>query len=149
MWSDSRSGRFTAGKIFPVPNGEDTGPPPPPRTGMAFVNEKKILCWESNRICRSFVPQCSNNVERSIPAAADDSNWRKCTSRLLDPTSWCSWLRHCASSRKVVGSVGIFHWLNPSGSTQPLTDMSTNGISCGGNGVHCVGLRACTSHVYG
>jgi len=43
-------------------------------------------------------------------------------------------LRHCATSRKVAGSIpdgviGIFHWLNPSGrimalgSTQPLTEM--------------------------
>jgi len=35
-------------------------------------------------------------------------------------TRWCSWLRHCAASRKVAGSVrvgvnGIFHCLNPSG----------------------------------
>jgi hypothetical protein len=44
-------------------------------------------------------------------------------------------LWHCASSRKIVGSIpdgviGIFHWLNPPGctmalgSTQPLTEMS-------------------------
>ena len=46
-------------------------------------------------------------------------------------TRWRSWLRHCATSRKVAGSIpdgiiGIFHWLNPSvrttalGSTQLL-----------------------------
>jgi hypothetical protein len=45
------------------------------------------------------------------------------------------WLRHCATNRKVAGSipdgVRIFHWNNPSGramalgSTQPLTEMST------------------------
>ena len=45
---------------------------------------------------------------------------------------WCSWLRHCAISWKVPGSIpdgfiGIFHWHNPSGRTvalgltQPLT----------------------------
>jgi hypothetical protein len=33
---------------------------------------------------------------------------------------WRSWLRHCATSRKVAGSIpygliGIFHWHNPSG----------------------------------
>ena len=49
-------------------------------------------------------------------------------------------LRHCATSRKVAGSIpdgvfGIFHWHNPSGrtmaveSTQPLTEMSTKIIS--------------------
>jgi hypothetical protein len=58
-------------------------------------------------------------------------------------TRWCSLLRHCATSRKVVGSIpngviGIFHWLNPSwrtialGSSQPLTEMSTRNTSRGG-----------------
>ena len=55
---------------------------------------------------------------------------------------WRSWLRHCATSRKVVGSIpddviGIFHRHNPSGRTvalgliQPLTEMSTRNISSG------------------
>jgi hypothetical protein len=55
---------------------------------------------------------------------------------------WHSWLRHCATSRKVVGSIpdgviGIFQWHNPScrtvalGMTQPLTEMSTRNISWG------------------
>ena len=50
------------------------------------------------------------------------------------------WLRHCATSLKVAGSIpdgitGIFHWHNPScrtmalGLTQPLTEMSTRDIS--------------------
>ena len=55
---------------------------------------------------------------------------------------WRGWLRHCATSWKVTGSIpngviGIFHWHNPSGrtmalgSTQPLTEMSTRNISWG------------------
>jgi hypothetical protein len=51
-------------------------------------------------------------------------------------------VRHCATSRKVAGSIpdsvtGIFHWHNPSGRTmalgsnQPLTEMSTRNISWG------------------
>ena len=54
-------------------------------------------------------------------------------------TRWRSWLRHCATSRKVAGSIPdgviIFHWHKPSGSTmalgstKPLTDMSTRNIS--------------------
>jgi hypothetical protein len=51
-----------------------------------------------------------------------------------------SWLRHCATSWKVAGSIpdgviGIFHLHNPSGRTmalrltQPLTQMSTRKIS--------------------
>ena len=65
-------------------------------------------------------------------------------------TRWRSWLRHCATSRKVAGSIpdavtGIFHWHNPSGrtealgSTQPLTEMSTRNI--------CWGVKA--AGVYG
>jgi len=57
-------------------------------------------------------------------------------------TRWRSWLRHCATSRKVAVSIpdgvtGIFHWHNPSGRTtvlrltQPLTEMSTRNISWG------------------
>jgi len=57
-------------------------------------------------------------------------------------TRWRSWLRHCATSRKVAGSIpdgvtGILHWRNPFGPTmaleytQPLTEMSTRTISWG------------------
>jgi len=57
-------------------------------------------------------------------------------------TRWRSWLRHCATSRKVAGSIpdgviGIFHWHNPFGRTmalgltQPLTEMSTRNIYLG------------------
>ena len=53
---------------------------------------------------------------------------------------WRSWLRHCATSWKVAGSIpdgvnGIFHRPNPTGrnmalgSTQPLTEISTRNIS--------------------
>ena len=39
-------------------------------------------------------------------------------------TRWRSWLRHCAKSRKVAGSIpngviGIFHWLNPPAALWP------------------------------
>jgi len=63
---------------------------------------------------------------------------------MMSQTRIRSWLRHCATSRNVVGSVpdgvtGIFHWDNPSGhtmalgSTQPLREIST----CdGGEGVY-------------
>jgi hypothetical protein len=50
---------------------------------------------------------------------------------------WRSWLRHCASSRKVAVVIGIFPWHNPSGRTmvlglpQPLTEVSTRNISWG------------------
>ena len=52
---------------------------------------------------------------------------------------WRSWLRHCATSRMVGGSIpdgvtGIFYWHNPSGRTmvlgltQPPTEVSTRNI---------------------
>jgi hypothetical protein len=55
-------------------------------------------------------------------------------------TRWRSWLRHCATSRKIAGwnpdgVTGNFHWHNPSsctmalGLTQPLKEMSTRNIS--------------------
>jgi len=55
---------------------------------------------------------------------------------------WRSWLRHCATGRKVLSSIsggviGIFHWHNPSGRTvalgliQFLTEISTKDISWG------------------
>ena len=57
-------------------------------------------------------------------------------------TRWRSWLRYCATSRKVAGSIpdaviGIFYCHNPSGRimtlrlTQPLTEMSTRNIFWG------------------
>jgi hypothetical protein len=57
-------------------------------------------------------------------------------------TQWRSFLMHCATSRKVPGSIpdgfaDIFHWSNPSdlimsaGPTQPLTEMSTRNFSWG------------------
>jgi hypothetical protein len=57
-------------------------------------------------------------------------------------TQWRSWLRHCATSHKVTGSIPdgvteIFHLHNTSGRTmtlgltQPLTEMSTRNISWG------------------
>jgi len=61
---------------------------------------------------------------------------------LIGGTRWRSWLRDCATSWKVAGSLpdgvmGIFHWHNSSGRslalglTQPLTEMSTRNISWG------------------
>ena len=71
---------------------------------------------------------------------------QRCThfSEIYEPTGgtrWRSWLRHCATSRKVVGSIPdgvnqIFHW-HPSGLTMvlgltlPLIEMSTRNISWG------------------
>jgi len=71
---------------------------------------------------------------------------------------WHSWLRHCASSRKVAGSIpdsviGIFHGQIPSGRTmalgliQPLTEMSTRNISWGVKAVRAYGWQPYYLHV--
>ena len=60
-------------------------------------------------------------------------------------TRWRIWLRHCATRRKIAGSIpdgviGNFHWHNSSvrtmalGSTQSLTKMSTRNIYWGKGG---------------
>ena len=67
-------------------------------------------------------------------------------------TGWCSWLRQCATSQRVAGSIlggviGIFHCHNPSGHTmalglaQPLTEMSTSNISWEGGGEEAAGAQ--------
>jgi hypothetical protein len=72
-------------------------------------------------------------------------------------TRWRSCLNHCATSRKVAGSIpngitGIFQGHNPSGrtmtlgSTQLLTEMSTRNISWGGKSGRCV--RLTTFHLH-
>ena len=59
----------------------------------------------------------------------DEGEWtdENLMSVLVDSwgTWWCSWLRHCATGRKVVSSIpdgikGIFHLHNPSGCTMAL-----------------------------
>ena len=85
-------------------------------------------------------------AQRTQRAPCSNQAWRKHSSnfhRPLSPyTRWRSWLRHCATNRKVEGSIpdgviGIFQWHNPSGrtmaprSTQPPTKMSTRNISWG------------------
>ena len=67
-------------------------------------------------------------------------------------------LRHCATSRKIAGSIPdgvivIFHWHNPSGrtmtlgSTQPLTEMSTRNISWGVKAASAYGWQPYHLHV--
>ena len=61
---------------------------------------------------------------------------------MIGSTQQRSWLRHCATKRKVAGSIpdgvtGILYSHNPSGRTmalgltQPPTEMSTRNISWG------------------
>jgi hypothetical protein len=79
----------------------------------------------------------------------------RCTFQIRG-TWWCSWLRHCATSWMVVGSIPdgvtvMFLWYNLSGlpmavrSTHPVTEMSTLGYFLGGKGCRCVGLTTLPS----
>jgi hypothetical protein len=78
----------------------------------------------------------SNALRKSVMRGAYSHK-----SSCLNIYTWTR-LRHCATSRKVTGSIpggitGIFQRLNPSGrtvalgSTQPLAEMSTRNPSCG------------------
>jgi hypothetical protein len=62
------------------------------------------------------------------------------TLHLQGVARWCGWLRHCATSRKIAGSIPdgafrIFHWHNPYDCTMSLrltrllTEMSARNIS--------------------
>ena len=94
--------------------------------------------WGIQRKVELHYPECENLIEiiGSFMLLSE-------ISRLLTTggTRWRSWLRHCAISWKVAGSIpdvtGIFHWRNPSGRTMamgvtpPLTQMSTMNIFWG------------------
>jgi len=54
-------------------------------------------------------------------------------------TRWRSWLRHCATGRKVAVSIPVGRTM-ALGLNQPLTEMGTRNISWGGIGGRCEGL---------
>jgi hypothetical protein len=96
---------------------------------LVFIMDTVCLLWARNRICKD------SKLIVGFPGLR--RLWWH-----LEGTRWRSWLRHCSTSRKVVGLIpdgviGIFHFRNPSsrtmalGSTQPLTEMSTRSISWG------------------
>ena len=90
------------------------------------------MCDEAMNTYKITTVQFSDYILRKISTNACEH-----------PGTWSySWLRQCATSRKVTGSIldmvfQIFHWLNPSGrtmvlgSTLPLTETSTRDISGG------------------
>jgi hypothetical protein len=94
------------------------------------TRSRRSVCWR-NAFKPSFPGVLISRTEQlRVPPGTDRG------------TRWCGWLRHCATSRKVAGSIqngviGIFHWdpfgrTMALGSTQPLTEMSKGG--------RCVGL---------
>jgi hypothetical protein len=76
--------------------------------------------------------------------------YRQCLCMSWRQAAWRSRLRHCATRRKVAGSIPdyviwIFHWLNPSGRNGPGVDSASNRNEyqeyfLGGKRGRCVGL---------
>jgi hypothetical protein len=101
---------------------------------------------ETNRLYHDIVvqtitlpPPCFTvrTTHSGVYASLGDVNSSRCRG-----TRYCNWLRHCATSRKVVGStadevIALWNLPDPSsrtmalGSTQPLTDMSTRNLPVG------------------
>ena len=101
-----------------------------------------IECTYGNK-CLTFLKMCSERHSRHVWSRRGPVAYIYIYIYIyIWGTRWRSWWRHCATSRKIAGSIpdgviGIFHWHNPSGrtialaSTQPLTEMSTRNISWG------------------
>jgi hypothetical protein len=72
---------------------------------------------------KAFVWTCETTRQWGTAQLGCSNYWEKPCRHLVSGgggTRWCSWVRHCATSRKVAGSIpdvvtGIFHWHIPSG----------------------------------
>jgi hypothetical protein len=96
----------------------------------AVVNPR--TCTSAPLICVQDVRMNSYTFSRRLP---ENIVFYRMLPTFFRSTRWRSWLRHCATSRKVAGSIpdgiiAIFHSHDPSGrtmalgSTQPVTQMS-------------------------
>ena len=108
-----------------------------------FLTLWRLIRWNN------FLPSAPGFISNALQTLSTPTN-AQCYIFMYF-TRWRSWLRHCATNRKVKGSIPdgviwIFHWHNPSGHsmalglTQPLTEMSTRNVSWGCKGGRCVGL---------
>ena len=107
---------------------------------MTLGFSQQIFEKYSNIKLKNIVRMCAYLKNNSTQQSAA-STYMHSTSHARG-TRWRIWLRHCATSRKIAGSIPdcvivIFHWHNPSGRTmalrltQPLTEMNTRNISLG------------------
>ena len=119
-------------QLFPAGGRTEYGQTDTTKSTVTFRN----FCEGSCKTCFSYKHQRLALCRKGIVYREN------ITSHTQTGPRWRSWLRHCATSHKVAGSIpdgviGIFHWHNPSGrtmalgSTQPLTEMSTGNISWG------------------
>ena len=80
-----------------------------------FLNYSSPL--DVSVMCETFIVSFTVLLvenELKWPYSAAVVRFSICISHLIGGTQWCSWLRHCATSRKVAGSIsdcvtGIFH----------------------------------------
>ena len=109
---------------------------------------RKTCYWSSDQRCAPNITLPKNATIFEVPQPGVIS-WVRISIALCSHDAFIhrffpllSWLRHCATNRKVAGPIpdgvtGIFQWLNPSGRTmalgwtQPLTEMSTRKHSWG------------------
>jgi len=123
---------------------------------LSFLRIVLLTGWEAcSKIGRAVSDNCGNrkrswnvhHISVLETHVVGFPEWLQVTYQQLAPVLiigplHVSALRHCATSRKVAGSIpngviGIFHWHNPSGRTvalgltQPVTEMSTRNISWG------------------
>jgi len=104
-----------------------------------------------NLLCISILSRC---VPRALPLWLS-LIWSLTYKllRRLEGTLWRSWLRHCATSRHVAGSIpdgvtDIFHWHNSFGRTMALrTTQPLKEYLLGGKGGRCVGMTLTPSCV--
>jgi hypothetical protein len=112
-----------------------------PYTKHRQWNLLETVFFTSNKFLLLILLFClQNHIDG--PSAGRSLLWlqKAMSSWLPWGTRWRSWLRHCATSRKVAGSIpdgvtGIFDWHNPSGRIMALglihllTEMSTRNNS--------------------
>jgi hypothetical protein len=158
--SASLSGRFTLGNNPSLFTEQQAGQAPDP--DWAFWSRGKyIACagkrttivassrpWTSHcAVCdiaaRNLPTEPHKRVSLSVLMAIRFANMKIfCKLMTFGGKQWGSWLQHCATRRKVAGSIphgvnGSFHWLDPSyrtmnlGTTWSLRDICTRNISWG------------------
>jgi hypothetical protein len=139
-WSNTMHSKFIKYKIsnYSVTNMKANTCQP---TMVQRKCESHHLFWQVTYLYK--IPQvslCSGLAIRTWCVIMKSTCSKLNTTLKIGGMQWRSWLRHCATSWKVAGSIpngvtGFFHWHNPSGctlalgSTQPLTEMSTRNVS--------------------
>jgi hypothetical protein len=104
---------------------------------ITLIHDSRSQGWDWSLSSWMFIWVCCY-LNLAVMVTADFTSYFSICTDLYGGTQW---LRHCATSHKIAGSipdgVGICHWHNPSrrtvalGSTQLLTEVSIRNISWG------------------